>query len=477
MLANVVVCFLFEDPIRPLVGIQFLLLASALVLLYHYVARYVGGSIALLLCLVGSFEKTFIDVLGSGMETHLAFVALLVVACLVRSRSVETLGWREAIPLQVALAVLFFSRLDGGLLWIALVVSVLGWGRMTVPDLLRRTRALVRLLLVPALLATTYLIANQVFFCTPIPISGRIKSLHWSEITGMGPAAYLESAFDRLVTLFYFHGLSSGLTWPDTFAPVGTPRVTALSASVWISYLALLALAVAYSWRAMRREHKADLSLPLVLLYVSLHGFYYVFMQRDRYSLYWAKGPELLLLSMACAFVLSRLRSISWSIRLRRLTSSFAVLAIFALLWSESQEKRKRTGVIRDFKVSVTDFSRAIEYIKSNTAEDAILVSESIGFVGVMTGRPITSVDGLLNSVDYYENYVKAGKQAEYLRKHGADYYVNALWKGGDAEEFAAWLGSPESPPQLVAEFGASTFAPRRYVIVKLSNQQGNSTP
>ena len=63
------------------------------------------------------------------------------------------------------------------------------------------------------------------------------------------------------------------------------------------------------------------------------------------------------------------------------------------------------------FRSTVADFNRGVQFIRQHTAGDGIIASESIGFLGHYTQRRIVSLDGLLNSVDYYRNVLKAGRR------------------------------------------------------------------
>jgi hypothetical protein len=436
---------LSTDPLPILAALQFLLLAAALLLLYAWLSPIAGPTVALLLCLLASFERTFAHVLTSGMETHLAFVCLLFVLLLLRAGS---LGAR----LQVALVLLFFARLDGGLLWVALAVALLRE---------RGVRAVFRLFAAPALVALAYLAFNALVFGTAMPISGRVKAVALTRLSDLIPG------FDRLLLLF----VPQSFDWPgrlSPWAPLQSPTSTAL----WILYLGGVLFAIVLLLRSSVRKGTLDLSLKTLAGYVLLHTAYYAVLQRDRYALSWARGPELLLLVTCLGWMLSRLPRPAGSAaadRVSRLATAAAALLLFAFMWSHLRYEARHAGTIRDYTTSISQFGEGVQWIRAHTGEREVIASESIGFLGWFSDRRIVSLDGLLNSLDYYRSYLLPRRPGAYLREHGVRYVAQALRK--DVEPLGYMsdvLGVPVQALRIAASFEGTARNPRRYLVIEL---------
>jgi hypothetical protein len=463
MLVHVAIRVVVDNPIPPLVLVQFTLLAAGVLLLYRFLAPYSGQLVALLLCVLATVDRTFLEVLGSGMETHLAWVALILVLLALRAPPFPSGSWRDLVPLQAALAVLFFARLDGGLLWIALALVVLLRGYADCISVAGRIRLLFRLFIPPAACAAAYFAFNQVAFGTAVPISGRIKAVRFQHVVDTGVLEFLGTAFDRLVMLFYAHavpGLDRLSLWQ--------PRAAGRDAVLWTIYLLIVALAAAVVLRSLARRSASDLAVPVLGGYVLLHAAYYTLLQSDRYSLSWGRGPELLLLVTIAAVGVCRVPLPRWAPAIRRLLAVVAVVAALGVVWHGSRDRAAQRGVVRDFKVSTRDFLRGANHVRAITSDHDVIVSESIGFLGYYSGRRIISLDGLLNSMEYYRTVLLPGRTAAYLHENGVRILGNAVWKGGDAALYAAGIfGVPPECVRVSAEFNWSKFVPRRYVVVE----------
>lgn len=470
MTVHVATRWLFGDPLRALAVIQFALLAIALWLLYRILAERTGRTVALLAALVASFETTYAQVLGAGMETGLAFVALLATLWSLRDANLETLTTRRRLALQGSLTLLFFARLDGALVWIALAAVALLEAHGASGAIGARARTLARIFAPPFVLAGGYLLFNAIVFGTAMPISGRIKALGWSEAVSQTASSHLARAMDHLVVLW---GLQ---TFPLPFGlSLYDPRHDALHATVWILYLSLCALGIVIFARDLARRGSLDLQMKTLLAGVALHTTYYALLQKDRYALSWARGPELLLLTMVLAWLASRIAARMPARDLpRRAVAAAAVAAVFVLLFATSRAKVDRAGVIRDFNTAVSAFDEGVAYIRAHTRDDEIIASESIGFLGHYSRRRIVSLDGLLNSADYYRRYLKTGRVGDYLREHHVRYVAQGMRKDEDPVPYMSrLLDIPAGDIRVVAAFDGPARIPRRYVVLRIDGPGG----
>ncbi len=448
MAVHVLVRAVTTNPLPVLAVLQFVLLAAALLLLHRWLAPLSGPGIALILCLVAVYERSFARVLATGMETHLAFVALLAVLLLLRR------GDTRGPALQAALLALFFARLDGGLLWVVLAVL-----------LLRKEgfAPVLRLFAVPASMAGVYLSWNLVAFGTAMPISGRIKATDWRQLADLVPG------FDRLLLLF----VPQTFDWPARLTP-WDPFRSGASTTIWILYLLAVALALAVWLRLLAREGKLDLAVRVLVGYGLLHALYYSVLQRDRYSLSWARGPELLLLTTCVASLLVRmarpLLALPGMARVARAATAGAVLVLFASMWAHFRYEAHHAGTIRDYTTGIDQFDQGVAWVRAHTGAQEVIASESIGFLGWFADRPIVSLDGLLNSLPYYRDYLRPRRVGTYLREHGVRYIAQALRKDVEPLPYMSdVLHVPAHSLRVVASFEGTERNPRRYLVFELS--------
>ena len=110
--------------------------------------------------------------------------------------------------------------------------------------------------------------------------------------------------------------------------------------------------------------------------------------------------------------------------------------------------------------------------MRSHTGEREIIASESIGFLGWFSERPIVSLDGLLNSLEYYRNYLRPHRVGTYLRQHHVRYIAQALGKDVDPLRYmSGLLHVPVDDLRIAASFEGSSKNPRRYLVVELSRE------
>jgi len=448
MAVHVLVRSVTEDPLPVVAALQFVLLAAALLLLHRWLTPLSGPGIALVLCLIAVYERTFARVLATGMETHLAFVALLSVLLLLRR------GDMKGPALQLALLGLFFSRLDGGLLWIVLAVL-----------LLRKhgARSVLRLFALPGAVAGAYLAWNLAAFGTAMPISGRIKAVDVTRLSDLVPG------LDRLLLLY----VPQTFEWGRRLSP-WDPFYSAATLSIWAFYLLAVVVALVVWLRGLARGGKLDLSVQVLVGYGLLHTFYYSVLQRDRYALSWARGPELLLLTTCVAALVARMVQPIVArpdmARVTRVATAGAVLVLFANMWGHFRYQTHHSGTIRDYSTGDDQFAQGLVWVRAHTDEREIIAAESIGFLGWFSERPIVSLDGLLNSLDYYRSYLKPGRVGTYLRQHHVRYIAQALRKDVEPLPYmSGLLHVPLDDVRIAASFEGSSKNPRRYLVFELS--------
>jgi len=120
---------------------------------------------------------------------------------------------------------------------------------------------------------------------------------------------------------------------------------------------------------------------------------------------------------------------------LRSLTMP-ALVSLMVVAVAYNGVKARQLDVVRDYAVSTASFWDAVEFVRGYIPADAVIASPSIGFVGYFSGRPVFSVDGLLNSTEYYTEYLRRNRTLDYMISHGVRYSINAIPVGEDPIDY-----------------------------------------
>lgn len=416
----------FHDTIPPAVLLQYAMSIGTLFLLYRFIGHYAGPHWAVVGTLLASFEQSYFHVLYCGMESGVA--ALLMLASLALLRGASPDRPRRLLWLSALLTLVFFARLDGGLLWPAAGVALLMVdGSVRAAPLATRLGALLRLCLLPCCAALAYCGWNLVTYAIPLPVSGAIKGIRF-DLIGQTPwSQYAEGAFRRAGLMFSLDSLTRPLRHL-----MGPSRDTWNQALVTVLALAVIAAAL----QVLARRKRIDVALTALLGYVALHAAYYTFLQRDVYSLGigWVRGPELVLIALAGCVALRALAA-ALPFDVPRIAGPAAAIALAVTGMGYSALRMSRVDTVNDFGVAITDFDAAAGYVQKSIPPDEVLASENIGFLGYLTGRRIVSVDGLANSTDYFRRYLRPQRQFEYFRRHGIRYFTAAMDADRNPEE------------------------------------------
>jgi hypothetical protein len=445
----------------------FLLAAVSLALALIYVSRYAAWSMAICMIAVLSVDPTFFGVAYSGMESGLALLLLAAILCLLPRRAPENAGPGRCGLIACLLALLFLARLDGGLLWLAYIIAVLIRRPPALRQVMPRLYHLAAVLALPAAVAGTYFYVNQAWFGSYMPVSGRIKSLPLRQWLSPDAGDCAGQALIRLEALYRVDFIRlplaralAGFGWE---ADKQLPLLCLTAAGVLIAGMLL----------ALRRNRQMDFPLTVFTWYIVLHSLYYIFLQRSKVSLFWAHGPQLLYLTTASCVIASRLAQ-----RLLRPPSPLVKVAIILLVFALAQAYNIRHRwppeyYIHDNLVALRDFHAALAYIRHNVPADAVIASHNIGFLGYRSGCRVMSVDGLLNSYDYYKSYLLPNRVYAYMREHGIHYIADSVPSGSETIDYIStrFPGIQHQDIASVREFTAGCSHPelsRKYAVLKL---------
>lgn len=451
-LVAIVLSAISAAPVTLVVLLNCALAAASTLLLFRYAEPLVGRPSALLVALVVATEETYVfSVLHNGMESALAFPLLLLCLLSIRNGCEDA---RSLNRLSLALAFLFFARLDGGLFWISLAATVLGLGygktRGTIAD---RARLCLRIFIAPSLVVSMYLLANLHFFGSPMPISGEIKAT-----TALGSATGWAAAQERIrfawALVPSLFGLYTAVRPLELIATRVAPAAVAHVGWVWVAIVCLASpLLVRRAVLLRTSERPRDPSIAVLVGFLCLHVVYYGFFQGDTYSVgRWARVPEMLWLALVIGVLISWAGARLLPARLAGgpRTMAFATAGIGFALLVASRRLAVVDPKIQDFSVDLRCFDRIASAVSEYVPPDSPIITRNIGFLGYFTQRRVVSFDGLANSREYLEHYLRRHRVVEYMREHEIRFIVDrANVRSGSISDSVAMRYPPLRPSDL----------------------------
>lgn len=361
------------------------------------------------------FAFLFLSPLGQfwlcGMETGAAFLVLSSLFVQVQRHGVRPPTARAILGLGCTCGLAVLVRTDFMLLMLVLAVlfAVAHWrtsdhgGRGAA---LRRTALLVGTM---GAIVLPYLVWNLACFDMLLPISALSKRFYAQSVGQDGPA-WLP------VNLL---GLAANFV-----ELLGAPRTAATP--LWPALLVVIA--ACGLWHLVRRARRESqpasiltigvLALPVVhlLTYAHVLGHF----ARDAY-INWYFAPEILviavLLAEGTAAIVARLpRHAVWRT---------AAVAVVLLPTAASGFSRHATLVAR------TDLGlwvRAALFTNQHTPPASRIGAFSAGTQAFLAddGRTVTNLDGLINTPQFYHEYLRTGRLGEYATREGLTYFSDA---------------------------------------------------
>jgi predicted secreted protein len=330
--------------------------------------------------------KMTVNGLESGLVVPVG-AALLAFATGFRGRFVSQTTPRQRLVAGGLLALAFLARTDAVILLAPLGVWTILDGGKPVLEWTTRVRRIVEIFIVPAVVITTYLVVNRVFFDTALQISGSIKRLPLTPLRG-----------------------ALALVW----AAIG---------------LALLL--------AARRPVKRSTRAPLVRRFFSITAWYaafcvgllgyYTTLQSVPYLWYFAPlalyGTLVIVLAVAdlaqgAVLEATRASRPPRGAAVRAPALILCVPLVVALAWSVPSivDPGARALMVHD--------AAAGRWIGSHLPPDARIASWDAGTLGYFSDRKVVNLDGVVNSHDWYEA-LQQGRTAEFLAARDVDWVAN----------------------------------------------------
>lgn len=418
-------------------GVCYVLFAFALIWLINrkpsWGALTVIAAASFFIVLNWEFHKWVLK----GLETPIALLMIVLTFLVFDTYRKKLLSAekRAFLPMSILLgflsAMVFFARTD--MFWIAVVIF--GWMLITERHISWNIAAFSSII---AVLVIPYLVFNLSTADGLMPISGRVKLF------------YLESSFPSFADYIMANQWSGMFHLFDrVFA------FTYLPAGFYLRHLGILLL-IAFSFYCLFKFRKERFYPPWLNLLAIAVLFHILFMHliykelRD-YSAYYFAIEALyfaLFLGFSSKALLERAKKTSTPRKLLSKAFGMRVIAIALLLWSAVDFGGRLLK--RDYSEDVY-WSERLEL--AGDISRMVPVGEKVGafwpgLFAHFSGRDIAPLDGIIGSADYFENYVKLGRELHYLRDKGIKYLAvhlnRPLSDVGQKDGLDHWAGRGE---------------------------------
>jgi hypothetical protein len=392
-------------PLRILLALQSVLFAGGSLLLWRILRSRLppAAAAAVPLLMIGLPGASG---LWYGMESGVFFFVLILSwAAWLRIAARAAASPGEWALLGGCCALLFLARVEGGAA--LAVVLLLGSARLRAAP--RPAAALAALVAPAAVIWGGYLAWNALGFGTWLPISGAVK-LHW--VSRLDPSQRLMSIVDvpwfgRFLLPHLFKG------------PVPLSAIAACGAiffgAVGAAFLHRRAVA-----RALREANASYVAITCAIIFLFDQGVVGAYLGE------WALVPLFLLTSIAIGLAAGRARR-----------AGAVVLVIACLLCAARVPAHARNAERWDGTFLGQGLALA-GWIRDHAPPEARIGALYAGVLGYFSERIVINLDGLVNSVEYYERVLVGDGWEGYLREERIDHVAHVGCIGD--ESVTLWL-------------------------------------
>ena len=408
--------------------------ALALLLLYLGLRRLAGVAPALLASALMVANPYFSQILQGGLETPALFACLAGVLAWWAYRGDAVLAGerRACVGLGVAVGLTILARVDVALILAPLGLALCAW---PAPTWRQRLQRALWVALPCAGLLLPYVLFNLLTQGHFVPSSGLVKKWVTSHYTGTWELFRATEQWRGVTRTIQF------LAWPRTMQEPGLDHIGRYMA-VPAGLALLLGLRLIWS-RAARRNRAAALLLGTAAAGVAGHFAYMFWVYRcARYWDYHYFFPFAVLASVLLAVTAPLLLSDLWPL-VRRLIGQgrhgvavgvavvLCGVAMGALLQQGVTASQLRYAKISRPPQQSFRFCRyqAGVHVRNNFPRQATFGSWWAGIVGYFSDRRVVNLDGVINSAQFFERYLRTERVPQYLRAGPVTHLMDFFWR------------------------------------------------
>ena len=279
---------------------------------------------------------------------------------------------------------------------------------------------------VAAAAAAIQLAGNELMGGSFTPVSGLWKQVRTLELTALTGVERWE--------LF-------GTVWTQAFktvfplqAEIGAESMRTLAFALPIALLVLIWIQYCFRQRLNGQLNRPALrGLAVLVVGVVFHqALMVVRLPHEVLRATWYQGPQLVLIAMALALLMEWIPSAALSASPSRYRFTRGVTVGLALLYIIAAVPNQITSFeawltqppeqYRNYHAYRLDMAR---WIDKNLPPDVRIGSSNAGELNFFSGRPVTNLDGLINSAAYFEYRQQSGTIRDWSEQQGIQYFVD----------------------------------------------------
>lgn len=346
----------------------------------------------------GSFQRIAIN----GMEVPLLLSMLMVVFYLTSRAAKDESG--SMTPSHIFLLALFssaafFARTD----WFVLPVVIFGWmilrGDRTIlrgPGGTRKDLPTAVLFAASvALLVFPYLTYNLSVFGNIVPISGQVKKFYIG-LLYPDPGSYISSEH-----------------WRGLFTAIRKCTPLVRHFPFYLSVTVILSVYGYFQWFAWKGMTSSKLSTAVKVFSVSVlvHDIVMLVYFRDLrpYTSYYFTPTFCWFVLMFCLWIKER-RDLRIAGRFKK------TITLIVLLFALDAGLMVLSGLVRERSARWEQRVKIASDLSGLIAPDRRAAAFWPGCFGAISGIPITPLDGLMGSPEYFEKYLQKGEELSYMK-------------------------------------------------------------
>lgn len=292
------------------------------------------------------------------------------------------------------------------------------------------------------------LLWGQHVFASPTPVSGTVKMWNTSHfVEQFGAAKYALTVVEAFVlSVVAIPASALGMGYYEILKPI----VMRVGFSVAIAVVGVLAIGLGVLVLGLRRKlrlkprAKMPAIVPLLAIVSIVHLLLLSVLFPDQWmyaGLVWYDLVEYLCLFLVVGWlggwIASGLSDVAW----RRVGVGVPIAMVLTLVPMITWRPEHPTEAQIRFE--------AAKWINENLPPTAVVGSDDAGVLGYFARVPVINLDGLVNTRDYLNNYLKPGKKKQYLYDAGITH-----------------LADIDCPKKPTARFRSLLYLPREAEIV-----------
>lgn len=407
--------------------------ALSVLLFFLALRRMTGAGTALLTCTLMTANPYFLQILQGGLETPALFLCLaaLMAWWAHKGRQILQGERRPCVVLGALMGLTVLSRVDT-----ALILAPMGLMLAVWPGKKGRVRRALWIALPALALLLPYVGWNLAGQGSLVPVSGLVK--RWV-------AATYQPTEELFVATEQWRGVTRTLhmmVWPHKIPGRESLDQIPPLLSIPAGLLLLLTLRLVFSQRS-RRNHLALFLCGAAAIGVTAHGLYMFYIYRSTahwnyhyffvFSVLWTvlAGVTLPLVLADLGRTLDRLLGG----RLRPCFSALALalclplcgwLAHQGLISAAAHYHKLQQDPRKSFRKCRYDAAR---YMAAAYPRDAVFGAWWAGTLGYFSDRRVVNLDGVINSKDYFDRYLKQDRVQDYITGGAITHLADFFWK------------------------------------------------